>query len=575
MLYRVLGLFSQNCDFPQVKNAAQNLKNTLNDNLSATMMVLYDALETGANLGIDKIIDEGCKKLPPSVQLYKAAADFGITLGNGLFAIDEAQEAYDKLRVAAYMNKTLGDWIEQKNNDFKDAYENGTREETERCEDYLMGSLSIVASARENGEKVLQNYLTAYRFFGFPNPMKNNELLQVSASVVTTLQGHVRFYDLNNKGTSYITVCAACPIDLSVLSTSGASVLTLPNGQILNGEQSGIYFSATENLLTGDSLKTITLPEEEGLSIKLNASALGAVDYSVLSIDEDGYLQRRSLSNIPVNPGDILSVDQISFASSLIKTNASDNSQTRLLPIIRSGHNEIEVTSIETNPSSVMIQQGQKMRIIPIVTPSDAAASDVYWTSEDERIVTISDEGVITAVGLGSTTVTAHTLNGISKKISVEVTQKSTPGNPDDSQKPSTATPVSMHRLYNPNSGEHFYTAADNEKNHLVSVGWKYEGEGWKAPEKSNTPVYRLYNANAGDHHYTLNANEKNALVKLGWNYEGIGWYSDDSKSVPLYREYNPNAKAGSHNYTPNKNEHNFLTSNGWKDEGIAWYGLK
>lgn len=134
---------------------------------------------------------------------------------------------------------------------------------------------------------------------------------------------------------------------------------------------------------------------------------------------------------------------------------------------------------------------------------------------------------------------------------------------------------VSMHRLYNPNSGEHFYTAADNEKNHLVSVGWKYEGEGWKAPEKSDAPVYRLYNANAGDHHYTLNVKEKDALVNLGWNYEGIGWYSDENKAVPLYREYNPNAKAGSHNYTPNKNEHNFLTSNGWKDEGIAWYGLK
>ena len=144
--------------------------------------------------------------------------------------------------------------------------------------------------------------------------------------------------------------------------------------------------------------------------------------------------------------------------------------------------------------------------------------------------------------------------------------------NSSDPQKPSK---VVMHRLYNPNSGEHFYTAADNEKDFLVSAGWKYEGEGWKAPEQSDTPVYRLYNANAGDHHYTLNATEKDFLVSVGWTYEGIGWYSDDAQSVPLYREYNPNAKAGSHNYTPNKAEHNFLTSNGWKDEGIAWYGLK
>ena len=32
--------------------------------------------------------------------------------------------------------------------------------------------------------------------------------------------------------------------------------------------------------------------------------------------------------------------------------------------------------------------------------------------------------------------------------------------------------PGGMHRLYNPNSGEHFYTEDTNEKNWLVSLGW-------------------------------------------------------------------------------------------------------
>lgn len=136
--------------------------------------------------------------------------------------------------------------------------------------------------------------------------------------------------------------------------------------------------------------------------------------------------------------------------------------------------------------------------------------------------------------------------------------------------------PITMHRLYNPNSSEHFYTSSVKEKDYLVSIGWKYEGTGWTAPEKSNTPVYRLYNKNAGDHHYTMDAKEKDGLVKLGWTYEGIGWYSDDDKGVPVYRQYNPNAKkAGSHNYTPNKTEHDYLVKNGWKDEGIGWYGIK
>ena len=82
-----------------------------------------------------------------------------------------------------------------------------------------------------------------------------------------------------------------------------------------------------------------------------------------------------------------------------------------------------------------------------------------------------------------------------------------------------------MYRLYNPNSGEHFYTASEAERNMLDQVGWRYEGVGWTAPTSSNTPVFRLYNPNAGDHHYTTSDYERDSLVKAGWRYEGIGWY--------------------------------------------------
>lgn len=138
-------------------------------------------------------------------------------------------------------------------------------------------------------------------------------------------------------------------------------------------------------------------------------------------------------------------------------------------------------------------------------------------------------------------------------------------------------TTQEMYRLYNPNSGEHFYTASTGERDMLKGVGWNYEGVGWVAPVKSSEPVYRLYNPNAGDHHYTTSAPEKDMLVKAGWNYEGIGWYSADSsypKRAPLYREYNPNAKSGAHNFTLNKAEDNYLGSIGWKQEGTAWYAV-
>lgn len=138
----------------------------------------------------------------------------------------------------------------------------------------------------------------------------------------------------------------------------------------------------------------------------------------------------------------------------------------------------------------------------------------------------------------------------------------------------SSTDPGAMFRLYNPNSGEHFYTASTLEGNHLINVGWRYEGISWIAPSSSNSPVFRMYNPNAGDHHYTTSSMERDSLVRSGWRYEGIGWYSDDAQTTPLHRLYNPNARAGAHHYTTSAFERDALVRSGWRAEGIGWHGL-
>lgn len=131
---------------------------------------------------------------------------------------------------------------------------------------------------------------------------------------------------------------------------------------------------------------------------------------------------------------------------------------------------------------------------------------------------------------------------------------------------------VKIYRLYNPVSGEHFYTDDEDERAYLTVIGWKSEDVAWKSPTDGD-PVYRLYNPNAGEHHYTKSEKEKDALVDLGWEDEGILFYSEsETKGEPIYREYNPNEESCNHNYTSNKAEHDYLVSLGWKDEGVAFY---
>ena len=136
-----------------------------------------------------------------------------------------------------------------------------------------------------------------------------------------------------------------------------------------------------------------------------------------------------------------------------------------------------------------------------------------------------------------------------------------------------------MYRLYNPWSGEHFYTADASERNGLIQVGWTYEGVGWMAPQQGD-PVYRLYNPNGGGHHYTKSAGERDLLVsRHGWTSEGVAFYSaakGSARVVTVNRVYNGGLMRGQHHYTTSTAERdNLVRYHGWANEGVGFYGLK
>lgn len=133
---------------------------------------------------------------------------------------------------------------------------------------------------------------------------------------------------------------------------------------------------------------------------------------------------------------------------------------------------------------------------------------------------------------------------------------------------------MNMYRMYDPNSGEHFYTGSEEERDYLMSVGWNYELIGFTFPLTTGKPVHRLYDPVYGEHLYTMDEEEKNMLLAAGWNYEGVAFNSGFENEVPQYRLHNPNAKRGAYHFTASLEERAFLLSIGWEDQGIGWYSL-
>ncbi len=132
-----------------------------------------------------------------------------------------------------------------------------------------------------------------------------------------------------------------------------------------------------------------------------------------------------------------------------------------------------------------------------------------------------------------------------------------------------------VHGLYNPYTGQHFFTADVDEADGLSRGGWRYEGVAWIEPEAGTDapPVYRLYNPWTGDHYFTMSEEEYEELPASGWIPEDVAFSSDPASAQPIYQLFNPYEKIGTHYFTTNPEEVEELASCGWREEDICWYG--
>lgn len=82
----------------------------------------------------------------------------------------------------------------------------------------------------------------------------------------------------------------------------------------------------------------------------------------------------------------------------------------------------VKVSSVSLNPSSLSLtKKGQTARLSATVSPSNATNKSINWSSSNSNVATVNN-GVVTAVGNGSATITATAADGSGKRASCSVT---------------------------------------------------------------------------------------------------------------------------------------------------------
>lgn len=80
-----------------------------------------------------------------------------------------------------------------------------------------------------------------------------------------------------------------------------------------------------------------------------------------------------------------------------------------------------EVEAVVITADNPVVSLGAKMLLTATVSPENATFQEVTWKSSDETLLTVSENGEVTALGCGVVTVTATSSNGVSNTIEIEI----------------------------------------------------------------------------------------------------------------------------------------------------------
>ena len=254
-----------------------------------------------------------------------------------------------------------------------------------------------------------ENPLSGISISNAPQSLSVGSSMQLEAAV--TPNDYIGRVSWESSDTSVLRVLSNGKV---VAVGQGEAVITASVGECtssvtitVTGEQPG------ESGLTGVSLDRYTLTlyageEAEQLTATLKPEGTEAIirwtssNQTAATVSQDG------------------KVTPLSAGVTVVTAAAEDY---RASCIVTVQPERVRVNGIQFDEATHTLMMGSTVTLQPIITPDDATVRALTWVSSDEQTATVSRTGIVTALSVGETTITATTVDGgYSAEIKIIVT---------------------------------------------------------------------------------------------------------------------------------------------------------
>ena len=237
-----------------------------------------------------------------------------------------------------------------------------------------------------------------------PFSFKVGETVQLTATVMPETA--------TDKSVSWLSQSGAVSVDENGLVTAvalGTARVTATNSA---GQVAYVDFTVVPTPVTSITLSST--------SVQLKATETAKLEAQVAPADATDKSLTWTSSNTAVATVDANgNVTAIAVGEADIKAAANDASGVSAICKVTVVPTPVESVSITANGSTTL-KAGQTVQLNATVLPETATDKTVAWTSANTAIATVDNNGLVTSVGVGNTTITA-TANGVSGTIDIIV----------------------------------------------------------------------------------------------------------------------------------------------------------
>lgn len=251
-----------------------------------------------------------------------------------------------------------------------------------------------------------------------------------------------------------------------------------------------------------DSVSVTDVQLEESLIELEKIGDTAVLHASVLPENaEDKQLLYRSSNPHVVSVSEDGTVTGVRLGTARITVSSADRKNYRTC-VVKVGR-IILVEKVELSDVQLSLKPGESKTITAAVFPAEAD-QEITWKSSDESVARVSEDGTITACGIGTAVITANA-SGVKAQCTVTVTENGEPGNGDEpggGDEPGNDETV-IERAVEVKNVSQLSTGGSYEPN--MDKVWKYQWNGAKSiditfsaltnVEKDNDYIY-IYDKN-------------------------------------------------------------------------------